>query len=105
MGSGAAAERTTLPRRPEEMTAEGLGRLARQVDMLQGAMRRLASGEASRPGQKVGVSLLPDGRVELRAAETTASIARLRGALRRPRHRPISLAEMQDAIERGAGPG
>ena len=56
-----------------------------------------------RPGQKVGVSLLPDGRVELRAAETAASIARLRGALRRPRHRPVSLAEMQDAIERGGG--
>lgn len=55
-----------------------------------------------RPGQKVGVSLLPDGRVELRATEATASIARLRGALRRPRHRPVSLAEMQEAIERGA---
>ncbi len=56
-----------------------------------------------RPGQKIKVSLLPDGRVELRAAETTASIARLRGALRRPRHRPVSLAEMQEAVERGAG--
>jgi hypothetical protein len=55
-----------------------------------------------KPGQKIGVSLLPDGRVELRAAEKIASIARLRGALRRPRHRPVSLAEMQDAIERGA---
>lgn len=55
-----------------------------------------------RPGQKIRVSLLPDGRVELRAADSTASIARLRGALRRPGQRAISLAEMQEAIERGA---
>jgi hypothetical protein len=52
-------------------------------------------------GQKVLASLLPDGRVELRAAAGAPDIARLRGALRRPRQRAVSLAEMQEAIERG----
>ena len=56
-----------------------------------------------RPGQKVRVSFLPDGRVELRAADASANIATLRGALRRPAQRLVSLAEMQEAIERGAG--
>lgn len=55
-----------------------------------------------RPGQKVRVSLLPEGRVELRAADSAYSIARLRGALRRPGQRRVSLAEMKEAIERGA---
>jgi bifunctional DNA-binding transcriptional regulator/antitoxin component of YhaV-PrlF toxin-antitoxin module len=55
-----------------------------------------------RPGQKVQVSLLPEGRIELRAADSASSIARLRGALRRPGQRRVSLAEMKEAIERGA---
>jgi len=55
-----------------------------------------------KPGQKVRVSLLPEGRIELCAADRTPSIARLRGALRRPGQRRVSLAEMKEAIERGA---
>lgn len=55
-----------------------------------------------RPGQKVDVSLLPDGRVEMRAGDGAPSIMRLRGALHRRGRRPVSLAEMQEAIERGA---
>lgn len=53
-----------------------------------------------RPGQRVRVSFLPDGRVELRAADSAAGIARLRGALRRPGQHRVSLAQMQEAIER-----
>ena len=52
-----------------------------------------------KPGQKVGVSLLPDGRVELVPAETRPDICSLRGALRRPNQTPVSIEEMQAAIE------
>jgi bifunctional DNA-binding transcriptional regulator/antitoxin component of YhaV-PrlF toxin-antitoxin module len=51
------------------------------------------------PGQKVKVSLLGDGRIELVAAAAGNDIKSLRGALRRPGQRPVSLEEMQQAIE------
>jgi bifunctional DNA-binding transcriptional regulator/antitoxin component of YhaV-PrlF toxin-antitoxin module len=57
-----------------------------------------------RPGQKVGVALLPDGRVELVRAEAGHDITCVRGALRRPGQRPVSLQEMQEAIEAGDRP-
>lgn len=56
-----------------------------------------------RPGQKIRVSFLAGGRVELRAADAVASIAELRGALRRPGRRAVSLADMQKAIEGAPG--
>jgi len=52
-----------------------------------------------RPGEKVGVTLLPDGRVELRPAESLPPIERARGCLRRPHQKPATLQEMQNAIE------
>ena len=55
------------------------------------------------PGQKVGVSLMPDGRVELTPAAANPDIRSLRGALRRPGQRRVSLEEMQAAIEAGEG--
>lgn len=70
-----------------------------QVTLRQAVLAHLSA----KPGQKIAVALLPDGRVELRAADAAPGIARLRGALHRPGRRPVSLAEMQDAIERGAG--
>ena len=69
-----------------------------QVTLRQAVLAHLSTA----PGQKVEVALLPNGRVELRAADAAPAIARLRGALRRPGRRPVSLAEMQEAIERGA---
>jgi bifunctional DNA-binding transcriptional regulator/antitoxin component of YhaV-PrlF toxin-antitoxin module len=54
-----------------------------------------------KPGDKVQAALLPDGRVELVAAAACGDIGRLRGMLRRSGQRPISLEEMQDAIEAG----
>jgi hypothetical protein len=68
-----------------------------QVTLRQAVLAHLNA----RPGQKVEVSFLPNGRVELRAADAAPGIARLRGALRRPGRRAVSLAEMQEAIERG----
>jgi hypothetical protein len=53
------------------------------------------------PGAKVSVSLLENGRVELAAAAARDDIKSLRGALQRPRQRPVSLEEMQEAIEAG----
>jgi bifunctional DNA-binding transcriptional regulator/antitoxin component of YhaV-PrlF toxin-antitoxin module len=55
-----------------------------------------------KPGAKVSVSLLDNGRIELVAARTRDDITSLRGALRRPGQRPVSLEEMQEAIEAGA---
>ena len=54
-----------------------------------------------RPGGKVGVSLLPDGRVELAPTNTVHDLRSVRGMLRRRGQRPVSLEEMQDAIEGG----
>jgi AbrB family looped-hinge helix DNA binding protein len=54
---------------------------------------------ATKPGEKVEVSLLPDGRVELRAANGRGSFKRLRGALRHDWSKPATLEEMQEAIE------
>lgn len=68
-----------------------------QVTLRQAVLEHLGI----KPGRKVGVSLLPDGRVELRAAGAAHDVGQLRGTLRRDRTRPVSLGEMQEAIERG----
>lgn len=54
-----------------------------------------------KPGDKVGVSLLPGGRVELVPTSAGHDLSSVRGALRREGQRPVSLREMQDAIEAG----
>lgn len=51
-----------------------------------------------RAGEKVSISLLPDGRISLASAAKTHDITRVRAALKRPRKRPVSLKQMQDAI-------
>ena len=53
------------------------------------------------PGDKVSVSLLENERIEPVAAAARDDIKDLRGALRRSRQRPVSLEEMQEAIEAG----
>ena len=55
------------------------------------------------PGAKISVSLLENGRVELVAAAACDDIKSLRGALHRAGQRPVSLEEMQEAIEAGDG--
>jgi len=68
-----------------------------QVTLRRGVLDHLGV----KAGERVSVSLLPDGRVELTAASEGIGIRSLRGALRRPGRRVISLQEMQDAIEAG----
>jgi hypothetical protein len=53
------------------------------------------------PGGKVGVSLLPDGRVELTSAAAGHDLRDVRGLLRRRRQRALTLSDMRDAIEAG----
>ena len=55
----------------------------------------------AKPGQKIDVEFLPDGRVELRSVDNAPRITRLKGALSRPGLPLVSLADMQEAIERG----
>jgi len=54
-----------------------------------------------KPGEKLAVSLLPDGRIELAPASVGHDLRSVRGLLRRRGQRPISLREMQDGIEAG----
>ncbi len=70
-----------------------------QVTLRQSVLKHLGI----KPGHKVDVSLLPNGRVELRAAGTAPNIKDLRGALRRPGQATVSLEDMQAAIEQGPG--
>lgn len=54
-----------------------------------------------RPGDQVDVTLMPDGRIEMRSSGRRPALSDLRGALKRLRPRPVSLEEMQAAIEGG----
>ena len=78
--------RTTLT-----VTAKG------QVTFRKAVLEHLAVG----PGDRLEVSLLADGSVELRRSGTRPPLSRLRGALKRPGQRRVSLEEMQEAIEKG----
>ncbi len=51
------------------------------------------------PGGRLEVILKPDGRVELHGAATRPVLADLRGVLARKNATPLSLEDMQRAIE------
>jgi len=55
-----------------------------------------------RPGERVQVELLPDGRVELAPVRKRRTLASLHGILHRPGRKPVTLEEMQAGIEAGA---
>jgi bifunctional DNA-binding transcriptional regulator/antitoxin component of YhaV-PrlF toxin-antitoxin module len=78
---------------PSELTITAKG----QVTLRQSVLKHLGLNA----GHKVGVSLLPDGRVELRAASKAGNVSEVRGALHRPGQQTVSLEEMQEAITRG----
>jgi AbrB family looped-hinge helix DNA binding protein len=54
-----------------------------------------------KPGDKVGVSLMRDRRVELAPTSIAHDLRGARGLLRRQGQRSVSLHEMQEAIEAG----
>ena len=53
-----------------------------------------------RPGDRVNFAIEEGGEVRLRVDRV--DVASLRGLLRRPGRRPVSLERMHDAIRRGA---
>lgn len=53
------------------------------------------------PGQKVEVDMLPNGRLELRAARPTGSIENFIGCLKRPATKALSIEEMNEVIAKG----
>lgn len=80
---------------PSQLTITAKG----QITLRQAVLAHLSA----KPGQKVEVAFLPGGRVELRSTAAAPSLARLRGVLHRPGRRPVSLEDMQAAIEQGGG--
>jgi AbrB family looped-hinge helix DNA binding protein len=50
------------------------------------------------PGQKLEVDLLPDGRLELRAAKSAISIEDFFGCLHQPGTTPLSIDEINEII-------
>jgi hypothetical protein len=48
------------------------------------------------------VTLRPDGRAELQPVNAKHDVRAARGVLKRPGRRPVTLEEMQEAIESGA---
>jgi bifunctional DNA-binding transcriptional regulator/antitoxin component of YhaV-PrlF toxin-antitoxin module len=55
----------------------------------------------ARPGSKIQIDLLPEGRVQLRAAKKTGSIEAFFGSLYRPGTKPLTIEEINEAIEKG----
>jgi AbrB family looped-hinge helix DNA binding protein len=75
-----------------KITAKG------QVTLKQSVLEHLGV----RPGDKVYVEQLPDGRVELKAASERPDIMRAFGALWRPGQRALTLEEIEEGIGAGA---
>lgn len=55
----------------------------------------------ARPGSRLDVHKLPDGRIEVRAAPAKRSIQDFCGLLKREGQRPISIEEMDEVIAKG----
>lgn len=52
------------------------------------------------PGQKVEAEMLPDGRLELRAAQPKGSIDDVIGCLYRPGTKPLTIEEIKELTEK-----
>src|SRR5713101_4819124 len=68
-----------------------------QITLRKDVLRHLAVA----PGQKVEVDLLPNSRLELRAANHQGSIENFIGSLKRPGTKPLSIDEMNEVIGKG----
>jgi AbrB family looped-hinge helix DNA binding protein len=53
------------------------------------------------PGEKIDVELLPDGRVEVRAARRTGKISDVFGMLKRDGQPTLSIEQINEIIEQG----
>jgi len=53
------------------------------------------------PGDKIAVEKLPSGRIEVRAAESAATISHAFHILKRPRRRKPSIEDMNRIVARG----
>jgi antitoxin PrlF len=68
-----------------------------QVTLRKAVLRHLGVA----PGQKVEVDLLPNGRVELKAAKSPASIENFFGCLYRPGTKPLTIEEINEIAAQG----
>ena len=73
---------------PLTVTAKG------QVTLRKEVLRHLGV----EPGQKVEIDLLPNGRVELRAAERSGSLEHFIGSGAKPGTKPLTIDEMNEII-------
>ena len=53
------------------------------------------------PGDRISVEMLPDGRVEVRAAPPAGKISDVFGALKRENSRALSIEDINDIAARG----
>jgi antitoxin PrlF len=65
-----------------------------QVTLRKEILRHLGVGA----GQKIAVDLLPNGRLEIRAAESAASIEDFFGCLHQPGTKRLSIDEINEII-------
>ena len=63
--------------------------------------RKVREALRIRPGDRIDFILGEDGEVRLRAGDV--DVSELRGLLRRPGRKPVTLEAMEQAIARGAG--
>lgn len=68
-----------------------------QVTLRQDVLKHLGV----RPGEKIEVDKLPDGRVEVRAARATGKISDAFGLLKKKGRRSVSIAEMNKIAAQG----
>lgn len=83
----------TNPDRDTTLTVTSKGQITLRRDLLQHL------GVAN--GAKLTLHKLPNGRLELEAAQPKGSIADVFGFLRREGQQPVSIEEMNEAIEAG----
>jgi AbrB family looped-hinge helix DNA binding protein len=75
------------------LTVTGKGQVTLRKDVL----RHLGV----RPGEKVDVETLPNGRIEIRAARRTGKISDVFGMLKREGQPTLSIEQMNEIIEQG----
>jgi bifunctional DNA-binding transcriptional regulator/antitoxin component of YhaV-PrlF toxin-antitoxin module len=75
------------------LTVTAKGQLTLRKDLL----RHLGVG----PGGRISVEKLPDGRIEVKAAQPVGSISDVFGSLKRPNGPRLSIEEMNEIVADG----